>query len=596
MSDNDLLYMFEGKEKPDHLVGWKFYQQGLDFNTRINLYDMVKVNENFFVGKQWEGVETNGLPTPQINILKRVCNFSVASITSENIHCVASALANTVGTSGYKDIVNIINDEFEAIVEQNRLPALIREFARNAAVDGDGCIYTYWDADAETGQDAKGRIKMEVVENTRVMFGDPNDRRVQCQPWIILVKRESTRAVRRRARDNGIKDWIRIKPDDEATEEQDSAKWTDGKCTVMMLFWKAEDDIEDFCKAGDVCCYEYTADCSVREPWNLGIHMYPFIWLNWDYIQDCYHGQAMLSGLIPNQVFINKSWAMTMVSIMKSAYPKVLYDATRIKRWDNRVGGAIPINGGDVNSVAKVIDPAPVSPQVSQYIQSMVEETEQSLGATSVALGDTRPDNTSAIIALQRAAATPQELTKQNIYDCVEDEFRICLDFMGEFYGKRYVDVPPTQQEIDAVTFAQQTNPDIEMPEEVPVLFDFDELKTHPVSIKLDIGASTYYSQVASIQTLDNLLMQGQIDIVDYLERIPDDYIPSRRALLEEKHKQKQQAQMAQMGMDGMDMGMGGAPSGPVTDMGLKQAVQSGKGYGGLQRAINKAGDTKGLV
>ena len=72
MSDNDLLYMFEGKEKPDHLVGWKFYQQGLDFNTRINLYDMVKVNENFFVGKQWEGVETNGLPTPQINILKRV--------------------------------------------------------------------------------------------------------------------------------------------------------------------------------------------------------------------------------------------------------------------------------------------------------------------------------------------------------------------------------------------------------------------------------------------------------------------------------------------------------------------------------------------
>jgi len=41
---------------------------------------------------------------------------------------------------------------------------------------------------------------------------------------------------------------------------------------------------------------------------------------------------------------------------------------------------------------------------------------------------------------------------------------------------------------------------------------------------------------------------------------------------------------------------MAGAPSGPVTDMGLKQNVNGGRGYGGLQRAINKAGDTKGLV
>lgn len=599
MSNDNLLYMFEGKQKPDPIVGYHFYQQGLDFKNRIQLFDNVRVNENFFVGKQWEGVESNGLPTPQINILKRVVGFIVATITSDNIHVNASALANTVGTSGYKDIVNIINDEFEAVVEQNRLPALIREFARNAAVDGDGCLYTYWDADAETGQKAKGRIKTEVVENTRVFFGDPNDREVQSQPYIILVKRESVRRVRRRAKDNGIKEWMQIKPDDDATEAQDEVKWTDDKCTTMLMFWKAEDDIEDFCEVGDVCCYEYTADASVKEPWNIGIKMYPFSWLNWDYVQDSYHGQAMITGLIPNQVFINKSWAMTMVSIMKAAFSKVIYDATRIKQWDNRVGGAIPVNGGDVNSVARTIDPAPISPQVSQYIQLAVEQTEQSLGATSVALGDTRPDNTSAIIALQRAAATPSEMTKQNIYDSVEELFRIYLEFMGEYYGKRYVDVPPTQQELDAVTFAQEFNPDVEVPDEVPVLFDFKELKKHPVSIKLDVGASTYYSEIAAIQTMDNLLRQGLIGIDDYLERIPDDYIPGRRALLEKKKQEIKQQQMAMQAMQeeaemgGMPMGGGG---GDVTDQGVKPNVPSGRGYGGLQRAINQAGDTKGLV
>ena len=295
----------------------------------------------------------------------------------------------------------------------------------------------------------------------------------------------------------------------------------------------------------------------------------------------------MITGLIPNQVFINKSWAMTMVSIMRQAFSKVIYDATRIKRWDNRVGGAIPINGGDVNSVAKTMEQNPVSPQVSQYIQLAVEQTEQSLGATSVALGDTRPDNTSAIIALQRAAATPSEMTKQNIYDSIEDLFRIYLEFMGEYYGKRYVDVPPTQQEIDAVTFAQEFNPDIEMPDEVPVEFNFKELKSHPVSIKLDVGASTYYSQIASIQTMDNLLRNGQIDVVDYLERIPDDYIPARRALLEKKRQELKQMQMAQQAMGGMGM---------ETDQGQKMDISGGKGYGALQHAINEAGDTKGLV
>ena len=412
-----------------------------------------------------------------------------------------------------------------------------------------------------------------------------------------MAKRESVRRVRRRAKDNGIKNWNYIKPDGDATEEQEPYKWTDEKCTSFLLFWKAEDDIEGVCEAGEVCCYEFTADASVKEPWSLGIRMYPFSWLNWDYVQDSYHGQAMITGLIPNQVFNNKSWAMTMVSIMKAAFSKVIYDGTRIKRWDNRVGAAIAINGGDVNSVARTIDPAPISPQVSQYIQMAVEQTEQSLGATSVALGDTRPDNTSAIIALQRAAATPSEMTKQNIYDSIEELFRIYLDFMGEYYGKRYVDVPPTQQELDAVAFAQEMNPDIETPEEVPVLFDFKELKSHPVSIKLDIGASTYYSQIASIQTMDNLLNLGLIDVVDYLERIPDDYIPGRRALLEKKRKELQQQKAMEAQMAGMEMEqppMGGGAFG--TEQQQKPEVNGGKGYGGLQHAINEAGDTKGLV
>ena len=50
----------------------KRYEAGFSFNQQIGLYDTVKINEDFFIGNQWEGVEANGLPTPTFNFLKQV--------------------------------------------------------------------------------------------------------------------------------------------------------------------------------------------------------------------------------------------------------------------------------------------------------------------------------------------------------------------------------------------------------------------------------------------------------------------------------------------------------------------------------------------
>ena len=589
MAEDYGLGLFDGKDTPTAEIAWKLYDKGLGFNSQIKLEDNVKLNRNFYISKQWEGVEANGLPTPQFNFLKRTCGFIVANITSDNIRVTATALANTVGTNSYKQLVDIVNDEFEAIIERNKVPARVRKFASKAAIDGDGCLYTYWDDQAETGQKAKGAIVTEVVDNTRVYFGNPNDNRVQTQPWIIIAKREPVRSVKLRAKDNGIKGWNVITQDDDDNNKVDAAKYTDGLVTVLMLFWRDDDGVIHY--------FESTRNCAVKKPTSMDIKLYPVCWLNWDEIADCYHGQAMITGLIPNQVFVNKSWAMTQLNILRSAFGKVVFDSTRVKRWDNRVGGAIPVTGA-VDGVAKILDPAPINPQVSQFIQLAVEMSEQSLGATSVALGDTRPDNTSAIIALQRAASTPNEITKQNLYDSVEDLFRIYLEFMGEYYGKRFVDSPITSAEKEAVLFAQQMNPDLEVPEEVPVEFDFSILKKHPVLIKLDVGASTYYSEIAATQTLDNLLTNGHIDIIEYLERVPDDRIPGRRALLEAKIKARDAMQQMQQPAAGGGMQpMPGMPQpGAIQDLEIKPDVPTGSGYSNLQRTINKTGTTEGLV
>ena len=80
------------------------------------------------------------------------------------------------------------------------------------------------------------------------------------------------------------------------------------------------------------------------------------------------------------------------------------------------------------------------------------------------------------------------------------------------------------------------------MPERIQQEFDFSTLADHPVSVKIDVGASSFYSEMASLQTLDNLLLNHMITPVQYLERIPDGNIAGRRKLIEELKEQERQA------------------------------------------------------
>ncbi len=486
---------------------WKDYESGVSYKSRINLYDTVENNENFFIGKQWEGVQSNGLPTPVFNFLKRVTLFTVSSISSSSLKINAAPISSASMLKVEDMLSEVLNAEFESIFERNGIMSMIREFVRNAAVDGDGAMHTYFEPDAEIGQKARGAIRTEIIENTRVFFGNPNDKSVQKQPYIIISARRMADEVRERARENGCPEWESVVPDSGDMSVSQNVEG-DGRTTVLLRYRRDR-------KTGRILAYECTKDAEIRPEWDTGLSMYPISWLCWDYVQDCYHGQALITGLIPNQIFVNKLFAMAMISLMTTAYPKIVYDKTRVSKWDSRVGAAIGINGGDVNNVAKIIDPAAVSPQISQFINLAVDYTQTFLGATPSALGDVNPDNSSAILALQRASGVPLEITKQNLYQCIEELGRIYLDFMKSYYGLRYVKVSGGDGASEWAAF------------------DFGRIGDMPMSLKLDVGASAYWSEIASLQTLDNLLRQGKIDAADYLERLPEGYISKKQELIE---------------------------------------------------------------
>ena len=352
---------------------------------------------------------------------------------------------------------------------------------------------------------------------------------------------------------------------------------SDGKVTTLLKLWRDRD-------SGTIWAVETTKNSVIRPKWDTGQKLYPLIWMPWDYVQNCYHGQAAVTGLIPNQIFVNKMFAMTMLSLMTTAYPKIVYDKTRIAKWDSRVGAAIGVMGGDVTNVARAIDPATISPQVGEFIAQAIGLTKEFLGATDAALGDTRPDNTSAIIALQKASSVPMELVKQNLFQCMEDLGNIWLDLMRVYYGTRYVEVSLSDRERSAMSAMGMQPPD----GPVPQPFDFGILESVPMSLKLDVGGSAYWSEIAQMNTLDNLLMQGKIGIVDYLERVPNGYISNQQELIDKLRSQEQQAQAMQQAQ--MMGNSSPATTAPILNTNPPVDVMGGSGYGELQRTLNETG------
>ena len=192
-------------------------------------------------------------------------------------------------------------------------------------------------------------------------------------------------------------------------------------------------------------------------------------------------------------------------------------------------------------------------------------------------MGDSRPDNTSAIIALQRAASTPMEMTKQQDYQAMEDACRIWIDMMAVYYGTRMVEKslemdPQGQQPLGMELPAQKGT----------VPFDFGVLGTVLLAVKIDVGASSYWSEIATVQTCENLLMNNHIDVIQFLERIPEGYIAKKQELINELKSKLATPQLPATGT-----GMSTETTGNLS---AQLQPQGGPGNGALQRALNREG------
>lgn len=545
------------------------YETGRTFKSglgRKGLYEQGKINERFYIGDQWHGARCgNDRPLVRHNVIKRIGDYKMAVVASNpvTVNYSVEGVPNTVGISDRardeRDAfaqgqispqetmglppeeelavtMTALSDYFKTTAERVKFDDLKEQALRNAYVSGTGVLYTYWDDKIRTGLYAdesgttpiQGDIACEVLDIENVYFGDPNLYDVQAQPYIIIAQRKSVADLQREARRNGRSEAEidAIKPDrdtgymagDMAEDEPEDSR----KATVLTKFWK-EWAKDGTCK---IMASVAVRGATIRYRWDTKLRLYPLAVFRWERRRNCAYGESEITYLIPNQIAINRMLTASVWAVMMLGMPLTLVNGDVVNQpITNDPGQIIKINGTseDVLNAVRYVNPPNFAPAFDNNIASLISNTLTQSGANDAALGDVRPDNTSAIVAVREAAAMPMQTVQNRFYSFVEDVARVWAEMWVTMYGRRSLKI----EDENGVWY---------MP------FDGEKYRDLLISVKVDVGASTLWSEIQSVNTLDNLLASQIITPKQYLERLPKGSVPNLSGLIREM----QEAQRAQ--------------------------------------------------
>ena len=576
----------------DELKRGRNYKGGLG---KRGMYEQNRLNERFYAGDQWHGAkcgDEKGLLV--LNLIRRIGEYKLSMVDNPvSVVYSAEGVPNTremqermeqqketlrlqnmtggpVETGGMSETEKInlamaaMTDYFAVTAERVKLDDLRGEALRKSYITGTGVLYTYWDERIQTGMYADegrtspivGDLRCEVLDVENVYFGDPTLDNVQDQPYILLTQRRRVDDLRREARAAG-------RTEEEvsaihADEDKDhSAGMGDGreelakKATVVTKLWKEWDKTG---KTYKVMATVVTAGAVVRPPWDIQVRLYPVAKLSWDRRAGCIYGDSEVTHLIPNQIALNRTVTATVQAALMNGMPIMVVNGDVVGQpITNDPGQIVTVYGdsADVQNAVRYVQPPAFSAQLESVTASLIQNTLTQAGANDAALGDMRPDNTSAIVALREAATMPLQLLQNRYYSFIEDVARIWADFWVSMYGARKLKM-------------EDKNGTWYIP------FNGADYRKLLITARVDVGATGLWSEIQNRQTLDNLLLNKIITPLQYLERLPRGTVPRLGELIQELKEQGNGDPSTALGMTG-EGGMTGGGAAPDVGALLEQ-------------------------
>lgn len=602
-------------EMPQSTKFWRRYEKGKDYLDLKNLVNRSNQCWNFYLGKQWEGIEADGEELPFLNFIHPNILRKVTTIYTNRM---AVNYSDMEGRSDLQPIYERLSQMFSAKWEKANEDTLCRRAVKHGGITGDGIQY-FPTGDVED---------VQILNCTDVLYGDESEPNIQRQPYIIIQERRSVAEVKEMARQNGISEEqiALITPDrdteytiyniDEVEDEgsSDSMKVTlithfekKREKVTKMVYEDAEDEEGDTSRVGTLVedgerDVVYVAKCTknamVEEerpikntPSRLqqlqgkqgrALSLYPIVKFSWEEAPNDARGVSQVEGLIPNQILINKTLARRSMVTQLEAYPRMAYDETMISNPEDlmKVGMPIAVSSGgaqSVNQALSYLSPAQFSGEPKQLTDDLLEITQELSGSGDTTMGniDLQRVAASAIVAVNDQAQSMHDDTVANLQLFVEDLANLWVELwqvfspngmtvvMKQTVNEPVIDPMTGMPVIDPMTGQPQTQSrEIDVPLEIRAE-ELDQIK--PLT-RIDVTKDNSFTREAQQNVIDGLLEKGLITLEEWCELATDTSPVPKHGLevIFERRKQQQAQQPMQDPMMMQNQMMGQDPNQPM--------------------------------
>lgn len=568
---------------------WRRYEKGRDYLDKKNLVNRTDTCWNFFVGKQWEGVEADGEELPFLNYIHPNVMRKVTTIYTNRM---AVNYSDMDGRTDLQPVYERLSQMFSAKWEKANEDVLCRKSVKHGNITGDGLQY-FPTGDVED---------VQILLNTDILYGDESEPNIQRQPYVIIQERRSVEEVKELARSNGIpeEEIALIRPDSDTDrllgniDEVEAADSTDSmKVTMITHFEKKREPItEAIWEESDEGVRDgrliqvgerdvvYVARCTRQamveyerpikgEPSPIdmangrqgrALSLYPIIKFSWEEFPNDARGVSQVEGLIPNQILINKTLARRSMTTKNTAYPRMAYDSTMVANPEAlmEVGMPIEVTSGGVQSVSQAVaylNPAQSNDEPKRLTDDLLEITQELSGSGDTTMGniDLQRVAASAIVAVNDQAQSMHDDTVANLQLFVEDMANLWVELWQVFNpnGMTVVmkqEVP--QPVIDPMTGQPAVDPMTGQPKteikevEMPIEITAEELDQIKPKTRIDISKDNSFTREAQQQVIDGLLDKGLVSLDEWCELATDTSPVPKHALEVILERRKAQAQM----------------------------------------------------
>ena len=462
------------------------------------VYEKTARNYDFFEGRQWEGLISNGYNPPVENVIKQIVKHKYNTISMQDIEIIFTSSEN-----GSEQITKLLNEFMEQFWEEKKMYSQMWKVNKACHIAGDSYLYFY-----DKGIGGKSDVDCQLVDNTNIYFEDEREPDIQKQKYIIISQRFNVEDIKKIALANGIDELeVDLIVSDEEAETKNKPFYDNSKNKKVtgLLYLYMENDQLHYIKCVRNVIYE-------KE--NTKLSLYPIAKLICNEKKGSARGIGEVEPLINNQIEINKTLWRRSECIKNSAFPYKVVNETAVANTEDlkKAGATIKVRGNiqDVGNIVKYIAPSYIGNDAKEFSDELIMMTKELNNSGDGATGQIDPTKASgaAVQAVTQQANVSSSEQMAAYKQFVEDVGYIFLNFVKTYNP-------------DGVSIVTSDGVKIVKPSDI-----------ENVKLKINISQATPFNKWAVESELKSLFQAGLITFEEFVNSLDENAMIPKNKLL----------------------------------------------------------------